>query len=682
MKYFLCFLFLAQIASATSGWITETAHEFITTGHFQSPSDGTDLLVVDKATGLARLGLKNGSAVNWSELPTGMSGITGLTTLRNGSLDTIAVSSAPWNAVQYVSLDGNPQTLTSPIVGPHALVRLSTGHVAAAIVEDILAISSLGDTPDLHHVAALSAAGTSLFATPITNPPVSGQFLSLSAGSSVPVLVSCQGNVLRVDRMDRTGIIAGGFDVSGPHTAGILWGAAETEIFSIAKDSSSLVMHRIASGSVAPGFTVATGVALTTSFPMPELVVGLDTIPFTDPAHPALRCLVGLRFASTPDVVHLYRLLDTPTAAAEEMMSIAVPAGENFAGLIAAGNEFFLLSGPSGRVASWQRFAQPGPGQLPVEISSDVLPSLPARAANPNIFIFHEDPFLSSSSILIASQNRLNWTTINSLVSEGETDGGAVNGLGSAQAITVNTPTGFPLGNQILPHVSLAGFGPVAALPRAQILFTPVAGAYPTLEVKLGATVPFKVQLNTVSPTAKIYFRRADDSSWTIYSNDSMPALSDSGSLIAYSIEPDTGVRSALFTAAYTFAALPAVVPATAVDVDANGLSDAWERAFGISDPNSDTDGDGFNAITEQNYGSDPLDAASHPPGGDAPVASITITTAAGGINLTWPVGLVGYILESSPDLSIWNPIEPQPLSNTWSEASIATRKFYRLRKL
>lgn len=679
MKHLLAFIFLAQIASAAPGWITETPYEFITTGRFQSPSDGTDLLVVDKTTGLARLGLKDGSDMTWSELPTGMSAITGLTTLRNGSVDAIAASSAAWNAIQLVSPDGSPQTLISPVVGPHALVRLSTGHATAAVVEDILTISNLGNAPDVHQIAALTHAGASLFIAPVSAPPITAQFLSLSLGSSIPVLASSQGDVLRVDRMNRVGILAGGFDVTGPHAAGILWAAAETELFSIAKDSLTLEMHRLASGPAAPGFTIPTGVALTTSFPMPELVIGLDAIPFTDPTYPALRCLVGIRFASVPDVVHLYRLLDNPTPAAEEMMALTLPAGENFAGLVAAGNDFFLLSGPGGRVASWKRFAQPGPGQLPVEVASGTLPSLYARAASPNIFIFNDDPFTSNGAFLISSQNRLNWTTIESSISEGETDSGPTNGLGGSQNITVTSPAGFPLGNQILPSVSLAGLGAVAAVPRTNILFSPPAGAYPTLAVN----VTFKVHLSTTSPTAKIYYRLSDSTTWTTYSDESVPAFTDSGVLIAYSIEPATGIRSSLFTATYTFGLLPPAVPATAIDANSNGLSDAWERAFGITDPNSDTDGDGFNAITEQNYGSDPLDAASHPPGGTTPEARIAIVSAAGGhIILTWPAGLIGYILEFSQDLDTWYPVSPQSTSNSWSELITGSQKFYRLRKL
>lgn len=678
MKHLLILLLLAQsfTAWAAPGWITETPLEFITTGRFQTPSDGTDLLVLDKTTGLARLGLKNAASVTWTELPTGMAAITGLTTLRHGTVDAIAASSAAWNAVQLVSPGGSPQTLSSPVVGPHALVRLSTGHAAAAVVEDVITLSSLGDAPDPHQIAALTDAGAALFVAPVTQLPVTAQFISLQPGATIPVLVSSRGNVLRVDRMTRAGIIAGGFDVTGPHPAGLLWAASDSELFSIAKDSLTLEWHVLTTQTEPPGLLVPVGKASTATRAMPGLVVGLDTVPFTDPATPALRCLVAVCFAATPEVVHLYRVATTGLDG--EVMTLSLPPGESFAGLVTSGDDFLLLGGPGGRVNTWKRYAQPGPGQLPVEVASGTLPPLRLRASSPNVFIFNSDPFTTDGAILIASQNRFNWTTLTSLVSQGEIDGGTASGLGGAQNITVTGPAGFALGNQILAGASLSSFGPVAAVPRPSLLFSPPAGAYAALT----PGTPFTIRL-AASTTATIHYRLPGSTAWSTYNAASPPALTASGSLSAYSIEPATGILSPLVSAAYTFAPLPPTVPAAAVDANSNGLSDAWERAFGISNPNSDTDGDGFNALTEQNYGSDPLDAASHPAGGTTPAAEIAAASAAGGnITLAWPDGLVGYILEYSYTLSTWYPVDPQPLDNTWSEPIAGSRKFYRLRKL
>ncbi len=675
----LLLLLAHSLTAATSpDWITETPLEFITTGRFQTPSAGTDLLVVDKATGLARIGLHTAGGIHWSEQSTGMAAVTGLTTLRHGAQDQIAVSSATWNAVQLVAAGGSPLTLTSPVIGPHGLVRLATGHAAGFPVDDILALSGLGDAPAVNQIGSLTDLGVSLFTVPTADLPVAAQSIPLSPATGIPMLVSSRGNVLRVDRMNRAGFVAGGFEVTGPHVAGIHWTAGPGELFSNAKDSLTLEQHRIASAPNAPGFTVPTGVSLTTGHLLPELMAGLDAVPFVDPAYPALRCLVAIRFSSTPDVVHLYRFLDAPVAAAEELITLAMPVGEGFAGLISVGTDFLLLSGPGGRVKSWQRYAQPAPGQLPAVIGSGTLPALRARAANPNLFIYSQDPFLTNDAVLTGSRNHLDWTTLAEGLATGETDAGPASGLGSPQTITVNAPGGVPVGNQFLPSASVAGFGPVSGLQRPAVIFQPVPGAYAALDP--GTT--FAVTLQSATPGTQIHYRLPGGDIWTLYDPLAPPELGASGVLTAYTTDPGTGSHSPLATGAYAFAPLPPTLPATAIDADGNGLSDAWERAFGITDPNSDTDGDGFNALTEQNYGSDPLDAASHPPGGSSPVPSIAIAAIqAGVITLTWPGGLVGYILESSPDLHNWNPVEPQPLANTWSEPATGLRKFYRLRK-
>jgi hypothetical protein len=153
-------------------------------------------------------------------------------------------------------------------------------------------------------------------------------------------------------------------------------------------------------------------------------------------------------------------------------------AGHEFAGLVAAGSDFILLSGPGGRVQSWSRFAQPAAGALPVEVASGTLPSLRSRAANPNIFIFNQDPLLTGNAVLISSKNQLDWTRVNDLESIGETDFGATTGLGDPQPITVNAGGGVPIGNQLLASASVAGTGPVGGLMRSTVTFYPEAGPY------------------------------------------------------------------------------------------------------------------------------------------------------------------------------------------------------------
>jgi hypothetical protein len=666
---------IAQAAS-TPDWIIETPLEFISAGRFQAGSAGDDLVVVDKATGLARIGLKSGADLIWSEQATGISGITGFTTLRNGTLDSLAATSAAWNAVQLISPSSEPTTVISPVLGPQTLVRLSTGHTAASTVEDALAFSTLASPPAHEVMGAVDAAGSVLFQTAIPGLPQQAQFIPIGPAPAIPVLVSVRSNQLRVDVINRTGFAAVSFNVGAVHAAGLHWAAARTDVlYSVAKDGTTLFQYPMVT-DIFSGWWLPINFSTTINHALPDTVLTLDTIPWADATVPRLDSLVAIRHTSTPDVLRLYRVWHSPTPTLTELTAIPLPAGHEFAGLIAAVNEFILLSGPGGRVQSWSRFAQPAAGALPVEIASGSLPALRTRAANPNIFIFDQDPLLTGNAVLISSQNRLDWTRVNETESIGESDLGTSIGLGDPQAITIQALGGVPIGNQLLDSASVAGTGPVGGLMRASVTFYPEAGRYAALDP--GETFPVRFRTTVPSP---IISYRIGSGNWVTYDDANPPELTADATVYAFATGTTVGTRSLLATGNYSFAALPPATPAPAIDADLNGLSDAWERAFGITDPNSDPDNDGFNAITEQNAGTDPLDPNSRPDGA-APAAAIAVASVQDGvITLVWPEGLAGHVLETSPDLHIWTAVDPQPTSNTWSEPITDGQQFYRLHK-
>ena len=676
MKHTLLFLLagssLLQAASSPD-WIIETPLEFITTGRFQAASDGRDVVVVDKATGLARLGLKSGGGLTWTELPTGMNGITGFTTLRNGSIDSLVAASSTWNAIQLVLANGSPQTFASPVIGPQTLVRNSTGHAAGSIVEDAIAFTDMEGVK----MGSVDAAGAMVFTFSPASIHSQAQCVPVSPAPSIPVMISVRENRLRVDIMTRTGF-GSALQIGATHPAGLHWAAArKTLLYSVAKDGTTLFQHRLNSGTNA-GWWQPVALTSTTEHTLPDTVLTLDTVPWSDATEANLDAVVAVRLSSSPDVLRLYRVWDLPTPSFTELMTIPMAPGHEFAGLIADGDDFTLLSGPGGRVQSWKRYHQPAPGALPEVVASGTLPPLRVRGAHPNIFLFNQDPFLTNGAVLTGSQNQLDWTSLATLPSTGEFDFGPTLGLGSVQTITVNAPGTVPVGNQLLASASVAGFGGLNTLMRPSVTMQPPSGAYAALT----PGVPFKIRFTTTAANNPIIQYRIANGAWEAYNDDDPPALTANASVSAFAIDGSTGARSLLASGNYTFAALPPATPASAVDANSNGLSDAWERAFGITNPNSDDDGDGYNALTEQNYGTDPLDAGSRPAGSEPEAAMEVVTGPAGQISLAWPDGLVGYILEYSTDLSTWSAVNPQPMDNHWSEPIGGQRKFYRLRKL
>ncbi len=664
------------IEASPSDWITGTPFEFIATGRFQTPSDGRDLLIVDKASGLARIGLREGENLRWIEQGMGIAPVTGLTTLRHGAEDQIASTSSGWNAVQLVFAGGSPRTLTSPVVGAHALVRLSTTLAEGTSMDDVLAVTRLGDEPDPNRIAAFSEDGTFHFAAPLGEPLEGAQFIDMSSGGGVPVLVWRRGDRLRVDRINRGGFVGVGFDVSAPGVVVVEWTAGPGELFSLEGDRRTLHRHRIASSFLRPGVAVPSGVSASASYRMPEPVLHLDTVPFVDPGVPDLRCLVAVRFVARPNEVHLYRLTDAPDLAAQEVMSLSIGESEVFSGLVTVGADFFLLSGVGGRTGTWKRYAQPAPGRLPVLVASGVVPPSRARAQHPNLFLFDRDPFLTEAARLVSTESRSDWTTVLPGRGEGESDAGAVGGLGRVQPLTRPGAGGESVvGNQLLASASLAGFGPVGQALRRTPVLTPEPGAYPPLV----SGRAFQVQLTPPAPGGAVYYRLPRGVRWLRYEAGIPVALTEGGTLSVYWAAEPTGLRSPIVSGTYTFETLPALGPAAAKDANANGLSDAWERMFGLLDPTNDQDGDGFDAAVEQSFGTDPLDAMSRPVQGGVGREVIRAGLSRSGmIVLEWSEP---YQLEISTDLVVWMPLVPQPGGGSWTEPVTEERRFYRLRK-
>ena len=107
-----------------------------------------------------------------------------------------------------------------------------------------------------------------------------------------------------------------------------------------------------------------------------------------------------------------------------------------------------------------------------------------------------------------------------------------------------------------------------------------------------------------------------------------------------------TGTNSLVFNGTYSF-----------TDINANGISDAWEQQFLGSvqtqhPPETDTDGDGFSDLAEFIAGTDPRNASS------SLALEAPIVQPNGTVRLSWgSVSGRGYLVETSIDLVNWTPI-------------------------
>ncbi len=61
------------------------------------------------------------------------------------------------------------------------------------------------------------------------------------------------------------------------------------------------------------------------------------------------------------------------------------------------------------------------------------------------------------------------------------------------------------------------------------------------------------------------------------------------------------------------------------------------------------------------------------------PMPEMSLTLDSGFAILTWPDPGIPVVLETSTDLSLWTPVDPQPAARVWAEEQ-SNRSYYRLR--
>lgn len=120
---------------------------------------------------------------------------------------------------------------------------------------------------------------------------------------------------------------------------------------------------------------------------------------------------------------------------------------------------------------------------------------------------------------------------------------------------------------------------------------------------------------------------------------------------------------------------------ATTNDIDGDGLIDAWERYYFLSqtsgDPDGDADGDGRSNFVEYMNGTDPLDPGSR---FDMRAA---LDTPPGQFAVRW-TSVAGrtYRIETSDDMITFSPlasgIAATPSQNTYNVSATVTQRFYR----
>lgn len=646
------------LAPAQTPFTHVTDVELTSTGDFDG--DGrTDLVVVDRATGAVRFGLQAATGeIVWS--PTQPGNVTGASGLAVGpfvaAVDALALAGSDYNRLELVSLGGElPTAFAQSGIGPATL--------SSALIAGAPGFWIGCDAPASTETATV---GGFRFDGPAVAARWANPWQSERAANPQVGLVAATEFFVH-DTFTGPTVVAG-TAVDWPTDARWITG-----FFSTVHPRSTLLGWNAGSGAlhVRP-FTAAADFSETLAFDLGQSIAALHRL--ARPAEASDRLLVIFSDGTNAAVYDF----DGETAPVLRQ-SFTAPPGQTFnAALALGGGHFVFLSGVGGFSQSYRRFDEQGDGSY-LQTAAGDLPGIRLPALRPTLLVFQQRPLLDVGAQLLRRVPRSDWTSDHGPIAGGrEIDlaqfASESAGLQPGAVIVEPLAAGESLlVSQYLPAVSFQAIGPVTAQTRGDVTFLPPPGRFPA---GVGGQPAVRVTVSATDPADTVQIRRLPGGAWEAFNAAAGDIVADT-TLEARAVRPG-GEQSPIRRATYTVGtAAPLGVPGSP-DSNGNGLSDAFERTFGLSDPNGDADGDGFSNLAEQNAGTDPLDAGSRPAG---PLRLTIARPAPGGpIQLDWPAGLE-VTLESSADLQNWSPVQPPPAGNTYSEQPSGGHKFYRLRQ-
>ena len=570
----LLLLLLCSAPAALASFVYETDTEFISSGDFNG--DGIpDVLVLDKATGNARVGCQNNlSALNWSAtLVTGAAQVTGCTVghFLNGTRDALAITAAQLNRVYLFDLSNSnstapPVVVTPAGLGPHAMTGLAAPFGGAPLPYASLAVaSSLNNAPaERVDLLMLNAGGvtTSIQQTTVSESGVFERLneLQLGAGAlSVAVgLVRGSNDTLRA--WQYTNYVASvAFSRSNlPPGGDYVFGAFNNEtlprfVFYVPGQSNLIIqpLQQTTNGlNFSPGFQVAFTEAVQRVFYTQLGGDGTLLIQFGDG-------MVGARPSSGGNTLsNLYRFGPDTIG---NVFTAAVPLGDG---------RFALLSAPAGDGSSAraQVFQFSGGTYMPTN-SSD-LPARTTRSSRANVWLLDAEPFVSDQPGFIASLNGGDWVTglsglPGALVAQTESDRSLASGLGNHATNNLGSvPAGsaYGLENQYHAAISLFSYSSPRRVEPVHVTIAPPPGSYPG---------PVSVSFSTLIPSDKTFYRAGDSNAWRQFT---APFVLTNDTQVAYYGQNGSGSRASVQFASYSFGSLP-LVPVVNLNTNGGGTN-------------------------------------------------------------------------------------------------------------
>lgn len=684
---------LAAPHSATAQAVIDNGPELIVSGLFDS-GPVPDVAIVDKLTGQVRTGLNGGSVLSWSgPLLSGASDISAVTSGKLGlplNEGLMLTSRAAQKLVRVSPLDASsPPAAYNPALGaPASTVALDYASGASPVSNTNglwLATGGFGGTVFPEEINLVTPQTGSLSGTAgavgISHPLFSGQRVRMSLGGNLlAAWASDRGVETRVLIFESmpSGIPAlpwrptlrGTFSGLPPRAqfAHEHWLASGQSVFVFFAPGDSRVWH--APGSLA-SITVTANVDTGTP------IAFLTTLN-------AAGAQGFIAFPQSPGPAKYY----TWNGAGFTLkQSIAPPSGGRWTGAL-PGAGLMLLHGPAagGGTSGWQHWPLQGNGEFAFSGSGN-LPALTLASAA-HVFSFTQEPFVSPLAAMTSARRVADWTSgppvlpgSRTMQVNRETYGGAAGGLGSPVSFNAGTaPAGsaWMLTNQYASDTSVAALSSeTIAISQPTVSIRPPARhrEMTGLTPAVSETLAF-----SASAGALVSWRSSPSQPFQLYNPASPPVIAVTALPQSTTVEyfaSNAGVRSRLQLATYTFGTAAPLSGTPSLDADLNGLADAWEAYYGLTDPNGDPDGDGLSNLTEQNTGSDPLGPCLP---GELPDLTLQTVGTVIRLHLTRPV-VPGEILEQSTDLNTWQAISLPVNATSLDVPAASQRGYYRLRK-
>ncbi|GDY21575.1 hypothetical protein LBMAG56_29220 [Verrucomicrobiota bacterium] len=670
----------------------------------------SDLVLVDRATGSFRIGTVNAqSEFVWSEAAD-----TGLTQIETGAAGhflsasawSLVLSSKAFNRGQPVPLDGSslppavdlpspePQTVCGLDPASGGLTRLITGYRTPPGARPQLTGTQLEPGPET--LWAIEPGANPRDATPLYGHPfITPAFGILTddatgPGSRFQVFENPTHPATLVGEI--TGLAANTKFAAGSFrydAAPISFNYRSTTVLFWQPSAPTLRTARV------------TDVDWNNNFALPALTV------FSGPAYPlprpirhvyVLEELLTRLLVVWSDAAGGASLYDFSGTNAPVLLEAVNLNGLDLEAVLPSANGSTVFLGTRDGLPAYDRMSWNGTHYA--RIATGSIPLAPKTPLYANLLAFRGEPFVAAAATELQRRRVKDWTLAAALNAGSAsvtalTDSGTTTGLrnSSVNPLAVPLNTTHTLSSQLdaassivlLANASTA----VASLPR--VVFSPAPGNY--------SGAPLEVLLKSVNAAAAgVLYYSINGGAWqTHYTYANSPApplkvtLASSGTVRAYAYNYSFGTdfpgQGPITTAAYTLGTLPPVQPQPLMDLNANGLSDAWENLTGLTNPAADSDGDGFLNLQEHNAGTDPFNAASRPPASAPPTNLAHVIPSAGTpLILRWDNLDTAVILEASDDLSLWTPvlqgIQQLATENAFPlPTSAFPRAFYRLRR-